>query len=112
MTYFRFKSFFRSQPVGLLLICEVSLGEQNKLLQADYNADKLPKGLSSVMGRGKVEPTKLETINNGLKLPMGPAQDTDVSNMAGYHLQYNEFIVYDTKQIKMKYLAKIKFNYK
>ena len=89
----------------------MALGKQNKLLQADYNADKLPKGSKSVMGRGKVEPAKLETLKNGLKLPMGPAKETDVNKKSGYHLQYNEFIVYDTKQIKMKYLAKIKFNY-
>ena len=98
--------------MGLLLICEVALGEQNKLLQADSNADKMPRGSQSVMGRGKVEPAKLETMKNGMKLPMGPARETDVNKMAGYHLQYNEFIVYDTEQIKMKYLAKIKFNYK
>ena len=90
----------------------MALGEQNKLLQADYNADQLPKGSQSVMGRGKVEPAKLETMKNGMKLPMGAPRETNVNKMTGYHLQYNEFIVYDTKQIKMKFLAKIKFNYK
>ena len=33
-------------------------------------------------------------------------------NGAGFILQYNEYIVYKTNQIKMKYLAKIKFNHK
>ncbi len=33
-------------------------------------------------------------------------------NPHGYTLNYNEFIVYDVKQIKMKYLVKVKFNFK
>ena len=41
-----------------------------------------------------------------------PAKKTKISEVGGYTLNYNEFIVYDTEQIKMKYLAKIKFNYK
>ena len=102
----------RSQPVGLLLICEVALGEANKLVNADYNADKLPAGTKSVMGMGRVEPSSYEKMKNGLQLPMGPARNTDVNKLAGYTLNYNEFIVYDTKQVKMKYLAKIKFNFK
>ena len=102
----------RSQPVGLLLICEVALGEANKLVNADYNADKLPAGTKSVMGMGRVEPSSYEKMTDGLQLPMGPARNTDVNKLAGYTLNYNEFIVYDTKQVKMKYLAKIKFNFK
>jgi poly [ADP-ribose] polymerase len=39
---------------------------------------------------------------------MGPAINTDKD----YTLNYNEFIVYNTEQIKMRYLAKIKFNFK
>ena len=102
----------RSQPVGLLLICEVALGDTNQLVDADYNADKLPKGKHSVMGMGRVEPSGYEALDNGLQLPMGPSRNTEVGKKKGYTLNYNEFIVYDTKQIKMKYLAKIKFNYK
>ena len=102
----------RSQPVGLLLICEVALGDSNKLINADYHADKLPKGKKSVMGLGRVEPSQYEKLESGLELPMGPAKNTDINKVKGYTLNYNEFIVYDTKQIKMKYLAKIRFNYK
>jgi poly [ADP-ribose] polymerase len=45
-----------------------------------------------------------------LQIPVGPPEDTKVVNKRGFTLNYNEFIVYDTKQIKMKYLEKIKFN--
>jgi len=102
----------RSHPVGLLLLCEVSLGTPNMLVQADHEADKLPPGTHSVLGRGRVEPAGYKKMEDGLELPVGPAKDTKVVNKKGYTLNYNEFIVYDTKQIKMKYLAKIKFNYK
>ena len=97
----------RAQPYGLLMLCEVSLGETNQLINADYNAGQLPEGKSSVMGMGRVEPAGYQELDGG-RLPVGPAKLTQNSNA----LNYNEFIVYDTKQIKMKYLAKIKFNYK
>ncbi len=45
-------------------------------------------------------------------VPMGKPVDTKVVNPHGYTLNYNEFIVYDVKQIKMKYLVKVKFNFK
>jgi len=102
----------RSHPVGLLLLCEVSLGNSNKLVAADYEASQLPSGTHSVQGMGKIEPAGYKKMKNGLELPVGPPKDTKVVNKKGYTLNYNEFIVYDTKQIKMKYLAKVKFNYK
>ena len=45
-------------------------------------------------------------------VPLGKPIDTKVQNPHGYTLNYNEFIVYDVKQIKMKYLVKVKFNFK
>ena len=50
--------------------------------------------------------------SNGTLVPVGKSKDTGVKNPSGYTLNYNEFIVYDTKQIKMKYLVKVKFNFK
>ena len=97
----------RAQPYGFLVLCEVSLGETNQLINADYNAGELPRGKNSVMGMGRVEPAGYQELDGG-RLPVGPAKLTQNSNA----LNYNEFIVYDTKQIKMKYLAKIKFNHK
>ena len=101
----------RSQPYGLLLLCEVSLGQTNQLVNANYNASQLPEGKNSVMGMGRIEPAGYKELDGGL-LPVGPAKLTEINNQAGYTLNFNEFVVYDTKQIKMKYLAKIRFNYK
>lgn len=49
---------------------------------------------------------------DGTIVPLGKSKNTNVKNPSGYTLNYNEFIVYDTKQIKMKYLLKTKFNFK
>ncbi|CAF4884255.1 unnamed protein product, partial [Rotaria magnacalcarata] len=59
---------------------------------------------SSVKGLGSIAPN----LKNGVKLdndvlvPMGPAEVTDVVNPKGYTLNYNEYIVYDTKQVRMR----------
>jgi poly [ADP-ribose] polymerase len=45
-------------------------------------------------------------------IPMGPAESTNVENPKGYTLNYNEYIVYDTKQVRMRYLIKLKFLFK
>ena len=68
----------RTQPYGLLLVCEVARGEARQLVQADSGAAKLPKGCSSVVGLGRVEPSCREEVPGcqGLALPMGPARDT------------------------------------
>ena len=100
----------KSQPKGLLLLCEVALGQSNELLQADYNANKLPKGKNSVKGVGKVhgKPENYHTMEDGTIVPLGPADTQDVP---GGSLIYNEYIVYDTAQVRLRYLAKINFKF-
>lgn len=45
-------------------------------------------------------------------VPLGKPVKTNVVNPSGYTLNYNEYIVYNTQQIKMKYLIQVKFNFK
>ncbi len=99
--------------VGLLLLCEVAIGTPNEKLNADYNAADLPKGKHSTKGLGKVmpNPKNAKTLSDGTLVPLGPGVDSKVNNPAGYTLQYNEYIIYDLTQIKMRYLARIKFKY-
>lgn len=98
---------------GLLLLCEVSLGKCNELLAADYNAAELPPGTHSVMGKGKLapDPSKTFIMSNGCTVPLGKPIDTGVTNPKGYTLNYNEFVVYDRKQVKMKYLVRVEFDF-
>ena len=50
--------------------------------------------------------------SNGTVAPVGKLVKTGVKNPNGYTLNYNEFIVYNTNQIRMKYLAKVQFDFK
>ncbi len=43
---------------------------------------------------------------------MGPGEPATAHSAKGYSLNYNEYIVYDTKQVRMKYLIKLKFLFK
>jgi poly [ADP-ribose] polymerase len=96
-----------SNNTGLLLICEVALGETNDLLYSDYNAGNLPNGKSSTKGCGGYAPDpSTYTELDGVTLPMGPGKQLNT----GGSLMYNEYIVYDVNQIKMKYLVKCNFN--
>ena len=49
---------------------------------------------------------------DGTVVPLGKGKDTGVKNPTGYTLNYNEYIVYDVSQVRMRYLLKVKFNYK
>lgn len=96
---------------GLLLLCEVALGEPRPLKKADYYANRLPAGTHSTHGMGRTGPDPAETItmSDGVKVPLGSHGPTNVS---GTSLLYDEFIVYDVAQIRMRYLVRTKFHYK
>lgn len=44
-------------------------------------------------------------------VPLGPPVETGVVNPHGYTLNYNEFIIYDPCQVRMRYLLKVRFNF-
>uniref|UniRef100_UPI000180C414 poly [ADP-ribose] polymerase 2 n=1 Tax=Ciona intestinalis TaxID=7719 RepID=UPI000180C414 len=99
------------QPKAFLLLCEVALGESNNLLQADYNANKLPKGKHSVKGLGKTQPdpSKSKYTDDGVLVPCGlPVSEEGSKNSA---LLYNEFVVYSAKQVRPRFLVKLNFNF-
>jgi hypothetical protein len=54
----------------------------------------------------------LNRDNDDIVIPMGPGEPASVNNSKGYTLNYNEYIVYDTKQVRMRYLIKMKFLFK
>lgn len=98
--------------VGLLLLCEVALGDCNELLDADYEANNLPSGKHSTKGLGRTGPDPKNAVTlDGMTVPMGPGVATRAAKNTGYSLLYNEFIVYNPSQARMRYLLRIKFNY-
>ncbi|KAJ3386583.1 Poly [ADP-ribose] polymerase 2 [Lobulomyces angularis] len=98
---------------GLMLLCEVSLGDEYLLRQSDYYADKNSKKhhKNSTKGCGATFPDPEGDIllDDGLTVPFGP---TKKDLTPGGALLYNEYIVYDVSQIRMRYLIKMKFEYK
>ncbi|XP_057375283.1 poly [ADP-ribose] polymerase 1-like [Daphnia carinata] len=99
----------KSNPVGLLLLCDVALGKCDERRKA-CNIKKLEEGYQSVLGVGKTEPNPEESKMMGdVKVPLGKPIPTKVKNTS---LLYNEYIVYDVAQVNIKYLVKTKFHYK
>ncbi|XP_035527134.1 poly [ADP-ribose] polymerase 2 [Morone saxatilis] len=102
----------QNNHVGLLLLCEVALGDCNELLDADYEAHKLPPGKHSTKGLGQTGPDPKNAVTlDGVTVPMGPGVKTGVGKHNSYSLLYNEYIVYNPAQTRMRYLLRIKFNY-
>ncbi|TMS09902.1 Poly [ADP-ribose] polymerase 2 [Larimichthys crocea] len=102
----------QNSQVGLLLLCEVALGDSNELLDADYEANNLPAGKHSTKGLGQTGPDPENSVTlDGVTVPMGPGKKTGVGKHNSYSLLYNEFIVYNPAQVRMRYLLRIKFNY-
>lgn len=99
-----------ANPTGLLLLCEVALGDMKECTAAEY-VTKLPKDKHSTWGKGKTYPDPKEdfTREDGVVLPMGKAT-TDAALKSS--LLYNEFIVYDAAQVQVQYLFKMNFKYK
>ncbi|CAD5118229.1 DgyrCDS6951 [Dimorphilus gyrociliatus] len=98
---------------GLLLLCEVALGETCKKFAADYNASNLPKGMSSTHGVGRTAPDpKVVKKLNDVIVPCGKGVDNPLIGSTKTSLMYNEYIVYDVQQIRMKYLIRTNFKFK
>ncbi|KAF6202111.1 hypothetical protein GE061_004509 [Apolygus lucorum] len=98
-------------PNGLLLLCQVALGEMYERTKADY-IEKLPPGKHSCKGVGATcpDPAGSKITPEGVEIPYGkPISGLDRSQTS---LLYNEYIVYDVAQVKAQYLVKTKFNYK
>ncbi|NP_001191521.1 poly-(ADP-ribose) polymerase I [Aplysia californica] len=100
----------KTDNIGVMLLCEVALGNMYELTHSEF-VNKLPKGKHSTKGLGRMCPDPSGTYEtpDGVVLPMGKGVDSPTTNTS---LLYNEFIVYDTAQINMKYLFKMKFNYR
>lgn len=98
----------QADPVGLILLGEVALGNMHELKKASH-ITKLPKGKHSVKGLGRTAPDPRATTSlNGVDVPLGKGINTNIDDTS---LLYNEYIVYDIAQVNLKYLLKIRFNY-
>ncbi|KAJ7651975.1 poly polymerase catalytic domain-containing protein [Mycena polygramma] len=104
-----------SRDTGILLLCEVAAKPFYELTQSEYNADKGCKNAKAkaTKGCGRTQPSKWKDAGKalandeliGCHMPDGPSKNQDIP---GGHLQYNEYIVYDASQIRLKYLLMVK----
>lgn len=97
---------------GLLLLCEVALGEMNDKLSADYTAHNLPVGKHSTRGVGRFRPSS-GVVFDGIYIPNGELQATGIEQVYDFIIQtsllYNEYVVYNRDQIKCKYIVRLRF---
>ncbi|KAJ7293875.1 poly polymerase catalytic domain-containing protein [Mycena rebaudengoi] len=104
-----------SDNTGLLLLCEAVAKPFYERTTAEYDADKGCKAekKKATKGLGRTQPGKWKDAGLALKnddligvhMPDGPSKDI---NIPGGHLQYNEYIVYDASQVRLKYLLMVK----
>lgn len=95
---------------GLMLLCEVALGDMKEYNQAHY-VTQLPKDKHSVKGVGKTcpNPSESHTRADGVEIPLGkPVTDAALKSS----LLYNEYIVYDVSQLNVQYMFKLNFKHK
>ncbi|KAH9836809.1 poly polymerase catalytic domain-containing protein [Rhodofomes roseus] len=108
---------YLSDNTGILLLCEVAAKPFYEQHAANYNADQDCKAARArcTKGLGRTQPADWQDAGaalendalSGCHMPKGPGQD--VQGIQGY-LQYNEYIVYDTSQIRVRYLLMVKMN--
>ncbi|KAF8887759.1 PARP-domain-containing protein [Infundibulicybe gibba] len=104
-----------SNRTGLLLLCEVAAKPFYERTDAQYDADRYCKSEQklSTKGLGRTQPGAWKdagvALENdaliGCHMPDGPGQDVSTP---GIYLQYNEYIVYDPSQIRLRYLLMVR----
>ena len=92
--------------IALLLLGEVSLGEEDQRRSIDFNLPStLKKKANSIHAIGRLEPSGGETINENVFVPNG---DVKINEEILFCNDFAEYIVYDVDQIRLRYLIKIK----
>ncbi|CAJ0957745.1 unnamed protein product, partial [Mesorhabditis belari] len=102
----------KNKEEGLLVLAEVSLGVVNEKKGADYDASKLPAGKHSTFGMGQWAPSSgkqsFKKIFDDVVVPMGPLER--VTDRTDCSLLYNEYIVYNEAQVRLRFLVQTEFS--
>ena len=108
----------RDAPVGVLLLSEVALGTPYRRLQSEYEADRSCRKAKAdfTWGIGKTAPDAAggTTLPGepSVHVPMGKGgPNPEIKPGQASSLLYNEYIVYDTSQVRQRYLLQVKFNH-
>ena len=91
----------------LMILSEVALGKMYEKFESEY-VEKLPEGFHSTKGLGRNGPdfSNLITLPNSVQIPVGNVINYEFSDedKKKVCLGHNEYIVYDTSQVRMRYL--------
>ena len=93
-------------PKRYVFLCEVALGKQKRLMAAE-EVKGLPNDTHhSVLGYGRTGPNPKGSIflPNGAMIPLGEIIPNPPVSKDAMHLNYNEYVVYDTTQIRVRYV--------
>ena len=94
--------------IALILLVEVCLGNIEKRYNTDWKLpNTMKKNSNSINGVGAVQPTDGVYIDKDIFIP----KDKIVEDYTNYSGTFNEFIVYNTDQVKLKYIFKVKVGY-
>lgn len=96
----------KKEPAYMLL-CDVALGNLYPCRRANPMDEPQP-GTSATWGVGSKGPDWQSTVTEpgGAALPAGPLSEA-AGGRGNYNLNYNEFIVYDPAQVRMRYLVEL-----
>ena len=103
-----------SRGVGLMLLCEVQLGDpMQELIYSSYTAGDNAKatgqlatlGMGSTIPQGWKDATCVHPSLQGVVMPDVSRGLETTDQLRG--LVYNEYIVYDVAQIRQRYLLKV-----
>ena len=109
------KSYFRCKfqnGIGLMMLCEVALGDIEERNRGDYNLPYTMKNeKNSIKVIGINVPYEGDNIifDSDIILPLGDPVKLDNKEKKTF-FAYNEYVVYDVNQIKMKYLVMVKLD--
>lgn len=93
---------------GILLLCETALGNSHPILKAK-GFKRPPSPCHSVMGVGRTGPMDELEVFPGVTIYTGNLKENPQA--AQSELRYNEYIVYDVGQIKLRYLMRCQFTF-
>ncbi|KAH0534864.1 poly [ADP-ribose] polymerase-like isoform X1 [Cotesia glomerata] len=102
----------RENSEGYLLLCEVALGNTMELYEAETDTWMLPLGIHSIVGKGLFSPYSNDKaiVYQDVEVPYGEI----VKNVFSPNttLLHDEFIVFNTSQIRIRHLVAVKFYFK
>jgi len=92
-----------------MLLCEVALGRMHSVHQATY-IEQLPEGFNSCIAHGSQGPDFAQSVvlSNGVRIPIQGAVHYPHDPLHPRYLPHNEYIVYQTSQVRLRYLVELK----